>query len=281
MNLIKELGKKVLGSGVVVTIRRGHLRGKRYRLNKYTSLTPLFGAWEKDSQRVFEAFVSSGNVVYDLGANTGIHSLHLSQLVGANGLVYAFEPMPPNVEEIELVVQLNKIENIEIVAKAVSDQSGMFAFAPSHHPKTGSLEFNASSGMTTINVPVVTIDELVASGLRKPDFLKIDIEGGEGAALEGMERTAKEHYPTMYIELHNPTQDLRVGGFLARHGYEAYRLRSEQAIQLCGQVNFLQRIRRLDLGYPEPEGIYSQLVAVHPQRREQWQAQVARLSASS
>ena len=255
------------------------MKGKKYRLNKYSALAPLFGAWEKDSQRIFEAFVRNGDVVYDLGANTGIHSLHFSQLVGANGLVYAFEPMPYNLAEIALVIKLNQIKNIEIVPKAVSDRAGSFDFAVGNHTKAGSLEVGLDSTQV-VKVPVVTLDDLVALGMRAPDFLKIDIEGAEGAALEGMDRTAAEHHPSMYIELHNPEQDVRVGKFLKRHAYDVYRVRSELAVQLSGQVNFLKKVPRLDVGFPEPDGIYSLLVAVHQKRQSHWQDAMQILSTT-
>ena len=279
MNIVKELAKKVLGDGLVLTIRKGPLKGKKYRLNKYSALAPLFGGWEKDSQRIFEAFVRNGDVVYDLGANTGIHSLHFSQLVGATGRVYAFEPIPYNLAEIELVIKLNRIENIEIVPSAVSDKSGSFDFALGHHTKAGSLEVGLNTTQV-VKVPVARLDDLVEGGMRAPDFVKIDIEGAEGAALEGMDRTAALHRPSMYIELHNPEQDLRVGQFLKKHGYDAYRLCTKQAVQLSGQINFLKKIPRLDVGYPQPDGIYSLLVAVHSQRQSLWQDAIQILSTT-
>ena len=52
-------------------------QGKKNRLNKYLSLSPFFFELEMDSQRVFEEFVKQGDVVFDLGANTGIHSMPL------------------------------------------------------------------------------------------------------------------------------------------------------------------------------------------------------------
>ncbi|MBK6479809.1 MAG: FkbM family methyltransferase [Saprospiraceae bacterium] len=46
------------------------------------------------------------------------------------------------------------------------------------------------------------------------EFLKIDIEGAEGAALEGYSNHIRDTYPDMIIELHNPEQDKAVGEFL-------------------------------------------------------------------
>lgn len=163
--------------------------------------------------------------------------------------------------------------------KAVCKITGDFGFALGNHTKAGSLEVGLESTQV-VKVPVVTLDELVEAGMRAPDFLKIDIEGAEGAALEGMDRTAFLHHSTMYIELHNPEQDVRVGKFLMRQGYDAYRLRTEQAVQLSGQINFLKKIPRLDVGYPESDGIYSLFVAVHPQRNSQRQTAIESLSTT-
>lgn len=279
MNIIKELGKKILGQGIVLKIRSGPMKGKKYRLNKYSSLSPFFGEWEKDSQRVFESFVNPGDVVFDLGANTGIHTMYFASLIGPSGKVYAFEPMPFNLAEIELVKRLNNLANIEIVANAVSNQAGMLDFAIGAHPKQGSLEMGIGT-YKTVKVPVIVLDEAIEAGMQPPDFVKVDIEGAEGAALEGLERTALKHFPTMYIELHNPEQDLRVGAFLQRTGYKAYRVHNKDSVAISKQVNFLQEIPRFDVGFPAPDGIYGLLVAVHPNRQSKWHATVEKLTAT-
>jgi FkbM family methyltransferase len=63
-----------------------------------------------------------GQVVYDVGANTGIHSLLFSRLVGPGGSVYAFEPLSENILEIESIKRLNAASNIVVVAEAIGDR---------------------------------------------------------------------------------------------------------------------------------------------------------------
>jgi FkbM family methyltransferase len=278
MRWFKELGKTILGSGVVVPILRGPLAGMRYRMNRYSGFAAAFGGWERDSQRIFQAFVQPGSVIYDLGANTGIHSMHFSKLVRNSGTVYAFEPMPCNLSELEIIKAKNAIANLHIVAKAVSNKAGQADFSVANHAKQGSL-VEGGGKVETITVDITTLDLMVQNGVKLPDFIKIDIEGAEGVALEGAIESVRQSCPTMYIELHNPDQDILVGRFLAQTGYEVFRVRTPDAVKLSQQVNFLQRIDRLDLGYPHPEGVYGALVAVHPTRQSQWQQAINELSS--
>lgn len=278
MSMIKEWGKTLLGQGVVLKIRRGPLRGMRYRLNRYSSLSPLWGGWERDTQAIFEAMIQPGDCVYDLGANSGIHSMHCSRLVGAQGRVYAFEPMRFNLDEIELVKRLNRLDNLEVRAEAVGERAGRARFALGLHTKGGSLNPNHSA-TEFVEVEVVAIDELIRKGARAPDFVKIDIEGGEGMALLGMQEALSREHPSMYIELHSPEQDRQVGRILLEQGYSAYRVRSPQAQVLSGQQRFLAPIERLDEGFPHPQGVYGMLLAVHPARQSRWQAGLTRLLA--
>ena len=280
MRLVKEIIKKLLGNGVMVTIRRGVLAGKKYRLNRYSGVSPLFADWEKESRRVFAAFVRPGDVVYDLGANVGIHSLNFSLLAGAQGTVYAFEPAPFNIAELEVIKRVNGAQNMTIVPLAVSNQTGKLTFALGDHPKGGSLEMGLDRTATT-TVDVTTIDLLIREGMKIPDFLKVDIEGAEGAALEGMDDCVAQAHPTMYVELHNVEQDLRVGAFLAKHGYEVYRVKTSQAINIDQQTEFLKRVKRLDLGHPNREGMFGCVVAVHPTREALWRDAVQSLCAST
>src|SRR6266516_3967353 len=83
--------------GSQATIQRGPLRGCRYMVSEQAGWSPILGRWEPEAQQVYSQLVSRNEVVWDLGANTGIHTLLFSQLVGEGGTVVAFEPLPVNV----------------------------------------------------------------------------------------------------------------------------------------------------------------------------------------
>ncbi len=276
MSIIKNIGKQLLGKGFKAPILSGYLKGHYYRLNKYTALSPMFGNWERDSQLLFIALIKKGDTVYDLGANTGIHSLLFSKLAGSKGTIYACEPMHYNIEEIELVKRYNNLTNISILPEAISNSVGAMEFALGEHTKGGSLELGLEN-LKKIKVPVNTIDNLVKNGFKLPDFIKIDIEGAEGAALEGMEESVHTNHPSMYIELHTPEQDLKVGAFLAKHGYEVYRLKTDDATKINNQTAQLQKIRDLSISFPHPDGIWGCVLALHPSRKSSWEEAVAKL----
>ena len=276
MSLIKNIGKKLLGKGIVLTIWRGPLKGMRYRLNQYSALTPLWGVWEPYAQRIFSNLVQAGDCVYDLGANTGIHSMHFCRLSGSNGAVYAFEPIDYNLAEIEIVKAANGLSTLEIMPVAVGAENTTASFTIANHYKGGSLNPNTLGGRM-LEVPVTTLDTVVAGGARLPDFIKVDIEGGEGMAMEGMRGVIAQSHPSFYIELHSPEQDLHVARVLQECGYETYRVRTDDAIRLKQQKCLLERIAKMDKSFPDPEGVYGALVAVHAARRARWQEGLAKL----
>ena len=62
--------------------------------------------------------------MYDIGANIGFHALLAARLVTATGSVYAFEPLPENVERLRRNVALNAFEHVVIVPAAVTATEG-------------------------------------------------------------------------------------------------------------------------------------------------------------
>ena len=85
--------------------------------------------FEKAEQQVFRSVVRSGDVVFDVGANIGLHSISLASFAGSGGKVYAFEPFRRNALLVALNAEINDLENIEVVQSMLSDSDGG-KFAP-------------------------------------------------------------------------------------------------------------------------------------------------------
>jgi FkbM family methyltransferase len=187
----------------------------------------LYGGWEPDLHKVMVRYVRAGDVAYDLGANFGIYTTFLAKLVGSTGRVFAFEPLPDIVTELKRNVALNGFSNVECVTSAVGDQTGSVRFRVGNQLGSGHLEsadhMHPTSGVA-VEVPVLTLDAFVADGHPPPAFMKMDIEGAEGAALIGARSVLRTHRPVMAIEVHSTEQAQVVGTELGSAGYAAWRI---------------------------------------------------------
>lgn len=154
------------------------------------SPTMLFAhTWEPAETAIFNKYIKDGDTVVDAGAYIGYFTVLASELVGAKGTVYAFEPSPENAEVLNSNVVLNKCDNVRIIQKAVSDSVGVVKFYPNPVNASGSTMFDNYSTTRrrhdpTVRIDVTSLDAII--GDRKVDFIKMDIEGGETKALKGM-----------------------------------------------------------------------------------------------
>jgi len=127
---------------------------------------------------VFASVVRNG-VVWDVGGNAGFYSALLSQMAGAGGHVYAFEPVPATFEGMCDNLSTAGAANVMPMNLALSDKDGVLpiSFDPASDT-TSSLE--KTSGASCVEVRVAAGDSLVESGeCAPPAMLKMDIEGHE------------------------------------------------------------------------------------------------------
>jgi FkbM family methyltransferase len=264
----KEVLKKyVYRPGKTYTILAGPLRGYKYRVTEDAGWSPLYGGWEATSQQVYAGLIKPSFVVYDLGANVGVHALLFAKLAGPQGKVFAFEPLPQNMAAIEDFKQLNGVGNVEVVGVAASNAQGTAEFLVGKHNTQGSLVGIGCETGNTVAVKVERLDDLIKQGLPQPDFIKIDIEGAEADALEGFDERIAKSWPVFAIDLHTPEQDVRVGAFFKKHGYRLYRVKNHDAERINRQQSLLSKIEDLDLGWPNPAGVWGVIVALHPTRQ--------------
>ena len=181
----------------VVPILQGDLRGKRWVVSAYDHGCWL-GSYESDKQRLFSQTIKPNSIVFDIGANAGFYTLLASKLVGTTGKVFSFEPFPRNIRYLKKHLQLNRVTNVTVFEAAVADIAGTSFFKEGGTCGTGHLSSNGG-----IEVSVVALDELIANGtLPLPDYIKMDIEGGEVLALQGARKMLASHHPTIFLATH-------------------------------------------------------------------------------
>jgi FkbM family methyltransferase len=175
-----RLPLRLMPRNAVVRILSGELRGWRWIVGSSTNGCWL-GTYERPVQRLFRDQLKPGAVAFDVGANAGFFTLLASKLTGAGGRVYAFEPLPRNLDYLERHVRLNGAANVTIEPLAIAAASGEAHFRTGVHASMGGLRDDGD-----LRVVTASLDDLIASGrVPRPDFIKMDIEGAEGEALRG------------------------------------------------------------------------------------------------
>jgi FkbM family methyltransferase len=161
-------------------------------------------------QRLFDTLIQSGDTVVDVGANIGYNTLYASQRVGPTGRVYAFEPTQDNLVYLYANLLQNHLTNVAVLP---------FAAAGERKPLQFYIRGNASAvnSLYADNFyhPITRIDEVLAVPLDEiiagtPSLVKIDVEGGELAVLDGMSRLLQSPNMRLIVEWH-PTLQAAAG----------------------------------------------------------------------
>jgi FkbM family methyltransferase len=137
-------------------------------------------------------------------------------MVGAGGVVHAFEPFDDNADLLERSIRENGFEGRIVFQKAaVGAATGTATLTfPVETLNTGGAYLlrdgtSPLPGNRTKSVPVVALDDLT---IRRPvRFIKMDVEGAEPLVMQGAARLLREDRPIVLSELH-PTQLDRASG---------------------------------------------------------------------
>lgn len=194
---------------------RHHLTKKPFYLDAFLHK----GYWyygkrrEKETIHLFEEIISECNFAIDIGANIGYFSQYFCELLNEPKKLIVFEPEPKNLTYLKR--NISYYESIRLIEKAVSNKNGKANFYTENlSGQNNSLLSDykvfdfvlKNSGVTAekkiIEVETVTIDSFMEQEYpdEKPEFIKIDIEGAELLAIQGMKKTLNLYSPTVMIE---------------------------------------------------------------------------------
>jgi FkbM family methyltransferase len=143
--------------------------------------------------RLFEPFetewienlVRPGDNVLDIGGHIGFYTLQMARIVGPAGRVVTFEPDPVNFAYLRHNVALNGYGNVELHRAAVSRQMGHGTLYRSHDSGDHRI-WKPDEPRESVGVPTVAIDHRNDLAQMNVSLIKMDIQGAEVQALEGM-----------------------------------------------------------------------------------------------
>jgi FkbM family methyltransferase len=166
----------------------------------------LAGCYEPHVTDLLRGLLRRGAVFVDIGANVGYFSLMAASLVGPRGQVIAFEPRPDNVALLTLSVKDNGFTNVIVHPHAVAEREQVFKVYPSQDTSLSHVvEADRKVDHTgqVYSVRAVALDEFLAD-LPRLDFMKIDIDGNELRAFQGMRGLLRRHRPVIAFEYSPP-----------------------------------------------------------------------------
>jgi FkbM family methyltransferase len=178
------------------TVVEASIAGSRMRLdpNDYTQRKILFRSFEPREVRVVKHLVRPGDICVDVGANVGFFTLLFARLVGPEGRVMAYEPVPANASALRANLALNGYDRVAVNEVAVgSTQSDLVLGLPTRESRSAATSGHWTAGGTFGSVSarqVVLDDELRGLDVR---LVKIDVEGMESSVLAGLRDALAEH----------------------------------------------------------------------------------------
>jgi FkbM family methyltransferase len=180
----------------------------------------LYGEFSEGETDLFRQLIRPGDLVLDVGANLGAHTIFFARTVGRGGRVHAFEPQRMTFQTLCGNVALNSLTNVWCHHAAVADAPGDILV-----PELDSEAANNFGGLGLgrhnggDRVPVLTLDSL---NLPQCRLIKIDVEGMELPVLKGAQETIRRFKPVLYVENDRKQHSDALLGFIDGLGYEMY-----------------------------------------------------------
>jgi len=156
------------------------------------------GIYENAITEIFFSYLKTGMSVLDVGANIGYFSLIASEIVGESGHVFSFEPNPRNFLLLKHNININGFRNVSIEQKAVWNEDSQIRLYLDPEADSQNIASGGHSIVATgkkrkfVKVESIQLDSFLKNDV-VVDFIKMDIEGAEAVALNGMDRILKKN----------------------------------------------------------------------------------------
>ncbi len=212
-----QLGKLYSGyinSGKDRSIVTKRIDGINYELDLREAIDYAMyweGSREPHTSHALKMLCKRGDIVFDIGANVGSHALPMASHVGAEGKVYAFEPVPWAMNRMKRNLELNDFHNLVLEPIALSDKNEEVEMKFRASFKIGSKSGVGSEGKIDeswwneceqVKVRMETLDSYVANHhIDRVDLIKLDVDGFEGKVLRGGRETLGRFGPRIIMEV--------------------------------------------------------------------------------
>jgi FkbM family methyltransferase len=194
------------------------------------------GVYEPIEAYLFTRLITPGAIVIDAGANVGQYSLLASSAATSTGRVYSFEPVPATFDQLSQHIRKNRIMNVELNQTALWNVGGQISLGlasdQSRNAGAFSIGITRESVVPPVTARTIRLDDYIRDHqISSVHIVKMDIEGAEWAALQGMTDLIARDRPIILTEI-NPVACSRLEyhpevfwEFLVRRfGYTAWQI---------------------------------------------------------
>ena len=158
-----------------------------------------FGKYEPETITIFRSCLKESMAVIDIGANLGYFTVIAASKVGPSGKVFSYEPDSHNFNLLEKNIAINGFKNVVAILVALSDRVGRRELFFGDNQTTHSFGDKMGAGQSESVVTDTLDNSLKAFGHPRIDIIKMDIEGAEPIALEGMGGTIARNLSLIII----------------------------------------------------------------------------------
>ncbi len=196
-----------------------------------------------------------GMHVIEAGANRGVTAVALAKVIGKEGHLHAFEPVPEYCAVLKQNLSANGVVNTSVYQLALSDRQGRIRL---HKHGAGS-GITPSPNAEELWVQATTVtDFLRDEKIGRIDLLHLDCEGSEMLVLKGAKALLEEHAPEIFCEIHHPyLKELGQSAhdvitFLTGIGYDVQPLQvenldAETSFENCSHICARKRVQEEDV----------------------------------
>lgn len=217
-----RLGYRLDTAGFVDALRRGHYTALRksaepawrtYRFRGFQVVHDIrhkcqwnafvLGVHQPGVTHWLRELATPGACALDIGANVGVLTLELADVVGGRGRVHAFEPNPEVHSLLCRAVdenELGSVVHVHAFALGISDATMTLAI-PRANNGAASLR-QPLEGEQSVDAEVRSFEQWwQAKGRPRVDCVKLDVEGFEATLIEALSPMLRENRPGLVMEL--------------------------------------------------------------------------------
>lgn len=163
-------------------------------------------------------------VIVDVGANIGSHSIWFAKKVGPSGLVLAIEPESNNFTILCSNQKINHLTNVVPIKAALSSDQSVGTLVvplPTFMGQVTTGSTTPSSKSTVVTIHFDTLDHVLSTHpVQHISTIKVDVEGAEMDVIRGATRTIANFRPRLVIEAHGRENLARLKTLLKTMGMD-------------------------------------------------------------